>query len=158
MTIVQNGTTDDIASRTIAMERVFASSLEQVWDALTDPARVKLWYGGAGFSNLLCEMDVRVGGRWLHVMRTPDGTDHDLEFEFTLVEPPHLLAWRDARSPHGPLNMVRLEAVAGGTLMRFGARFATLDDRRDADGYGFSVILGQGFDRMGSVLAMEESL
>lgn len=155
MTIVHDDANDDIASRTISMARIFAAPVHTIWDALTDPAQVKLWYGGANFSNPRCEMDVR-GARWSHVMRTPDGAEHDLKFEFTQVEPPHLLEWRDARDPQGPLNMVRLEEATGGTLLRFAARFATCRERLEADGDGFAVILRQGFDRMAGVLASED--
>lgn len=31
------------------------------------------WYGGHGISSPVCEMDVRPGGLWRHVMRNPGG-------------------------------------------------------------------------------------
>jgi len=46
-----------------------------VWGVLTDPKHVAKWYGGHGFSNPVCEMDVRPGGQWLFVMHGPDGRD-----------------------------------------------------------------------------------
>lgn len=149
---------DNSDPRMIRMERVFAASAQDLWSALTDPARVALWYGGDGFSNPHCEMDVRVGGIWSHVMRTPDGTEHSLRFRFTRVEPPHILAWRDAADSSGPLNLVRLEEAPGGTLLRFEATFPSAEDRAAAEGFGFAFILGQGFDRMARLLAQQETV
>jgi uncharacterized protein YndB with AHSA1/START domain len=80
----------------LVLERVFDAPRELVWAALTDPDQVKHWYGGRGFENRVCEMDVRPGGRWRHVMRTPDGVDHALEFVFLEVKPPERLVWRTA--------------------------------------------------------------
>src|SRR6202163_31763 len=73
---------------TIVMRRTFDAPRELVWDALTDPKHVVEWYGGRGFRNPVCEMDVRPGGRWRHVMRTPDGTEHTMEFVFVEVVKP----------------------------------------------------------------------
>lgn len=145
-------------ARSIRMERIFAASAEELWSALTDPARVALWYGGDGFSNPHCEMDVRVGGIWSHVMRTPDGTEHSLQFRFTRVEPPHVLAWHDAADSSGPLNLVRLEETPGGTLLCFEAIFPSSGDREAAEEFGFTFILEQGFARIARVLGEQENV
>jgi len=149
---------EKVDARSIRMERVFAASAQDLWSALTDPARVALWYGGDGFANPHCEMDVQVGGIWSHVMRTPDGTEHSLRFRFTRVEPPHILAWRDAADSSGPLNLVRLEEAPGGTLLRFEALFPSSGDREAAEEFGFAFILEQGFARMAGVLGEQENV
>ncbi|WP_081916716.1 SRPBCC domain-containing protein [Caulobacter sp. UNC358MFTsu5.1] len=136
----------------ITMRRFFDAPIETVWSALTDPEFVALWYGGHGFSNPRCEMDVRPGGRWSHVMRTPDGAKHALEFEFTQVEPPSRLAWRDAADPAGPVNAVQLQPADGGALLAFDVEFATALARAEAEAHGFTPVLEQGFDRMAAVL------
>lgn len=66
-----------------------------VWEAFTTPEHVKNWYGGHGYSNPVCEMDVRPGGRWRHVMRTPSGIEISMEFVFVEVVKPEKLSWRD---------------------------------------------------------------
>lgn len=34
------------------------------------------WWGPNGFTNPVCEMDVRLGGAWRIVMRSPDGSEY----------------------------------------------------------------------------------
>lgn len=139
----------------IEMRQTFRARIDDVWAALTDPSHVALWYGGAGFSNPHCAMDVRPGGRWSHVMRTPEGVEHDLEFVFTDVAPPALLAWRDMRDAQAPVNIVRLETVGDDeTLLSFSAEFTTAQARSAAQNYGFESILGEGFERMAKVLSV----
>ena len=57
----------------IVMSRVYDAPRNLVWEAITQPKHVAQWWGGPGFSNPVCEMDLRPGGHWRHVMRFPDG-------------------------------------------------------------------------------------
>ena len=141
----------------LVMEREFDAPRDLVWDALTDPAQVAQWYGGHGFENPVCEMDVRKGGRWTHVMRTPDGADHPLEFEFLEVKPPERLVWRSAGpaaaagGPHSNTMTVTLTAVGARTRWRLVVTFGSEADRKAAQGMGFTEVLGQGCDRLEAV-------
>jgi hypothetical protein len=47
-----------------------------VW---TDPSHLAQWWGPHGFTNPVCEMDVRPGGALRIVMRAPDGTDYPMK-------------------------------------------------------------------------------
>jgi uncharacterized protein YndB with AHSA1/START domain len=69
----------------ITMIHTLDAPREVVWETFTDPKHVARWYGGKGFANPVCEMDVRPGGHWRHVMRTPDGGEHRLHFIFVEV-------------------------------------------------------------------------
>jgi uncharacterized protein YndB with AHSA1/START domain len=55
------------------MTRTYEAPRELVWEVITEPRHVIQWWGGAGCSNPICEMDVRPGGDWRHVMRFADG-------------------------------------------------------------------------------------
>jgi len=46
-----------------------------VWKAWTDPERMKKWLGPKGFTSPVCKIDLRVGGRYLNSMRSPEGRD-----------------------------------------------------------------------------------
>ena len=48
---------------------------ELVWKCFTDPERMKQWWGPKGFTAPVCEIDFRVGGKFLYCMRTPDGQE-----------------------------------------------------------------------------------
>jgi len=55
--------------------RVFDAPRELVWKAWTDPKYVMQWWGPKGFSCPACEIDFRVGGKFLYCMRMPDGQE-----------------------------------------------------------------------------------
>ena len=46
----------------IVITRMFDAARALVWTAITDPKNVAQWYGGPGFTNPVCEMDLRPGG------------------------------------------------------------------------------------------------
>lgn len=62
----------------IVITRVFDAPIETVWKMWTDPEHFKKWYGPRGFTTPFCEIDFRVGGKYLkgmkatQVMEAPD--------------------------------------------------------------------------------------
>ena len=56
------------------MKRVFAAPRQMVFDAWTKPEIVAQWWGPAGFTTPVCEIDARNGGALRIHMRGPDGT------------------------------------------------------------------------------------
>jgi len=52
---------------------VFDAPRELVWKAWTEPARVMRWWGPKGFISPACDIDLRVGGKYLYCERGPDG-------------------------------------------------------------------------------------
>jgi uncharacterized protein YndB with AHSA1/START domain len=65
----------------LVVTRRFHAPVELLWDAWTRSEDVKRWWGPAGFTSPMARMDVRVGGRSLVSMRSPDG--HDLYNSWT---------------------------------------------------------------------------
>ena len=59
----------------MVVTRVFDAPGELVWKAWTDPKYVMQWWGPKGFTAPVCEMDFRVGGKFLCCMRAPDGQE-----------------------------------------------------------------------------------
>jgi uncharacterized protein YndB with AHSA1/START domain len=59
----------------MVVTRVFDAPRELVWKAWTDPNYVVQWWGPKGFTAPFCEIDFRVGGKFLCCMRAPDGQD-----------------------------------------------------------------------------------
>jgi uncharacterized protein YndB with AHSA1/START domain len=140
----------------IVMTHVLEAPRALVWTAFTTPEHVKNWYGGHGFHNPVCEMDVRPGGRWRHVMRTPDGHEQHLAFVFVEVVKPERLSWRTERQMPGEpeaLNTLTLEDLGRRTRVTFVARFASVAERDLAMSWGFTRVLGEGVERMQQVLA-----
>ena len=63
------------SDREIRLTRVFDAPRHLVFEAMTRPEHIKRWWGnlGAGYSVPVCEVDLRVGGRWRFVNRHPKG-------------------------------------------------------------------------------------
>ena len=59
----------------MVVTRVFDAPRELVWKAWTEPKYVMQWWGPDGFTTPVCRMDVRVGGKSLCCMKTPDGQE-----------------------------------------------------------------------------------
>ena len=58
----------------VVIERTFDGSIDLIWQMWTDPDHFKKWYGPQGFSIPIAEMDLRVGGKRLICMASPDGS------------------------------------------------------------------------------------
>lgn len=59
----------------VRMTRVFNAPRALVYEVMTKPEHVKRWWGqlGEGYSVPVCEIDLRVGGKWKFVNRHPKG-------------------------------------------------------------------------------------
>ena len=76
--MIQTGTLDITTptEREIAMTRVFAAPRHLVFDAWTKPELVKRWLlGPPGWTMPVCEIDLRVGGRYRYVWRNSEGNE-----------------------------------------------------------------------------------
>ncbi len=147
------------AEPTIVMTRVYAAPRALVWEAMTRPEHIKEWWGGPGFTNPVCEMDVRVGGQWKHVMRFPDGHELRMDFVFMEVAKPSRLVWQHqdhGKRTSGPpscVHTVTLEEVLGGTQCRTEARFLSMADRAAALEMGFTRPIAASNERLVAYLA-----
>jgi uncharacterized protein YndB with AHSA1/START domain len=57
----------------ILITRDFAAPKHLVYKAVTTPELVKRWWNAKRGEVTVCEIDLRVGGKWRYVMVTPDG-------------------------------------------------------------------------------------
>ena len=63
------------SDREIAMIRAFDAPREMVFDAWTKPELIRRWLGSfGGWKFEVCEVDLRVGGKYRYVWRGPDGS------------------------------------------------------------------------------------
>ncbi|MGE0228905.1 MAG: SRPBCC domain-containing protein [Dehalococcoidia bacterium] len=60
----------------LTVERVFAAPRALVWRAWTEPARMQRWYGPQGMTQHVCEIDFRIGGRYLYGLRSAEGWEY----------------------------------------------------------------------------------
>lgn len=64
---------DTTSSNDVVIERVFEAPVELIWQMWTLPENFKSWYGPMGMTVPVADMDLRVGGKRLICMASPDG-------------------------------------------------------------------------------------
>ncbi len=64
----------------------------KVFEVLTQPKHLVHFWAPKPFTMPKCEVDLRVGGKWNYVFRSPEGMTHDCEEIYVQVEPPAKLA------------------------------------------------------------------
>ena len=98
--------------REIVMTRVFDAPRRLVFDAFTKPELLKRWLSGLdGWSLAVCEIDLRVGGKFTARMEAKDGSmGFDFAGTYTVVDPNRRIeyAMDDART-------VQVEFIEQGT-------------------------------------------
>ena len=58
----------------VVIERTFEAPIDLIWQMWTDPGHFKKWYGPQGFTIPVADMELRVGGKRLICMASPDGS------------------------------------------------------------------------------------
>jgi uncharacterized protein YndB with AHSA1/START domain len=80
------------SEREIVMSRVFDAPRSLVFDAWTKPELLKRWLGvRGGWSMVVCEVDLRVGGAYRFVWRGPDGAEMGMGGVYREIVPPERL-------------------------------------------------------------------
>jgi len=124
------------AETTVWMRRIFDAPRPLVWEAITRPEHLRRWWGGSSDEAQLavCEVDLRPGGRWRFVERSPDGTEFPFSGVYREVVPPTRLVhtfrfedpeWRDREA----VVTTTLEDVRGRTRMIQLTEFESVADR-----------------------------
>ncbi len=88
-----------MVTKRLVIERVFDAPVEKVWQAWTDPEKVKNWWGPKDFTSHDDRLDLRVGGKYLFVMHGPAGSEWDKDMysggEFKEIVPLKKLVFTD---------------------------------------------------------------
>ncbi len=82
--------------QTLVIRRVLGAPRGLVFTAWTDSKHVAQWWGPHGFTNPLCELDVRPGGGIRIHMRGPDGTLYPMTGVYQEVAEPERLVFTSA--------------------------------------------------------------
>ena len=83
----------------LVLERVVDVPVELVWRAWTTPEHLKKWFTPAPWTTTDCEIDLRPGGRFYTVMRSPEGQEFPNVGCYLEVVPNERLTWTNALLP-----------------------------------------------------------
>lgn len=85
--------------RETVLTREFDAPRDLVFDALTKPDLLRRWYGLPGWTMVVCEVDLRVGGEFRFVSRRDKGKDVGQRGVYREIAPPERIVntewWED---------------------------------------------------------------
>jgi uncharacterized protein YndB with AHSA1/START domain len=131
----------------VRIERTFAASAEDVFDAWTSPEVMRRWFHcAADWATPEAHVDLRVGGQVSVVMEKPDGTRARARGEYILVDRPHRLAMTwifDDDPSNQQLIELSFRESGGSTRVLLVNSGISTDTRRDAQDWGWRGCLDQ---------------
>jgi uncharacterized protein YndB with AHSA1/START domain len=143
------------SDREIRMTRLFDAPRHLVWEAMNKPEHIRRWWGnlGEGYSVPVCEVDLRVGGRWRFVNRHPKG---EAEFygEYREIVPPERVVFTEIFAPFpdaGSLVTALLTEENGKTRLTVIAEYPSLEVRDTVINTGMAKGAAASYDRLEEV-------
>jgi uncharacterized protein YndB with AHSA1/START domain len=141
----------------ICLTRLFDAPRQLVFDAMTKPEHVKRWWGrlGEGYSVPVCEIDLRIGGKWRFVNRHPQG-EVAFSGEYREISPPGRLVFTETMEPHpepGSVVTAVFTDEGGKTRLTVTARYPSLEVRDIVLGTGMARGAGLSYDRLEDLVA-----
>ena len=129
---------------------MFDAPRRLVFEAMTNPEHVPHWYGPRGWTLPVCQIDLRPGGAWRYVMRSPDGTDMGLRGVFQEVMPPEGLVTTESFDdyPGESLNTLTLSEEEGRTTMTTRVLYPSKEVRDAVIQSGMQEGASETFDRL----------
>jgi uncharacterized protein YndB with AHSA1/START domain len=147
---------------TLTITRVFNAPRSLVWKMFSDPYHLSQWWGPHGFTNPVCELDFRVGGRWYHVMRGPDGREYPADSTFVEIVPPERIVYRnrvvenevwEGNPPPSFVRTLTFTEADGRTTLTLFAEFDTMEHREAATRRGFVQGTLESYERLAAHVA-----
>ena len=144
----------------LVLEREIDVPPELVWKAWTTPELLKQWFTPKPFETPECEIDLRPGGRFRTVMRSPDGEEFDNVGCYLEIVENEKLSWTSVLGPDfrpiaadpGELQMTAVVELApngsGGTRSRALAIHSSGEDRTRHEEMGFEEGWGAALDQL----------
>ena len=141
--------------REIVMTRAFDAPRRLVFDALTKPELLKRWFGPRGWSLVVCEADLKVGGAWRWVLRGPDGRDMGMRGVYQEITPPERLVSTESFDdyPGESLNTLILSEEDGKTRFTITVRYASQEIRDAVIKSGMEHGAAECYDKLAEMLA-----
>jgi uncharacterized protein YndB with AHSA1/START domain len=144
----------------ILIEREFDAPKDLVYKAYTTPDLVRRWWCGRRGAMTLCDIDLRVGGKWRYVMTANDGFEVAFHGEFREIVPNERIVTTEVYEMPGaepllpedePLNIVTFTEVDGRTTLSVVVQCTSKEVRDAIVDSGMEVGMQEAFDLLEEV-------
>jgi len=146
--------------REVVLSRTFAAPPRLVFAALTEPDILRRWCLPTGWSMEVCEVDLRVGGRWRFVSRQPGGKVIGQVGVYREVVPGARLvnteSWEDWDAGETLVTTVLTEHPGGATRFTSTLLFPSKEVRDTVLRSGLEKSVGPVYEQLAHVLAEVE--
>lgn len=147
----------------LVLERTAAVAPSLVWMAWTNPEHLKKWFTPHPWQTVDCEIDLRPGGIFRTVMRSPEGQDFPSSGCYLEIVEERKLVWTSALAPgyrpctpsgDKPCDLLAFTAVITIEPHGTGARYRALVIHPDVEScrkhaaMGFADGWGKAFDQL----------
>jgi uncharacterized protein YndB with AHSA1/START domain len=141
----------------ILITRSFNAPREAVWDCHTKPELVRRWMlGPAGWSMPVCEIDLRIGGKYRYEWAHAEGRSMGMGGVFQDVQAPARLVstemFDDDWTGGETLNTIAFSENNGKTTSMMLVRYASKDARDGALKTGMTDGMEAGYQRVDALL------
>jgi len=148
------------SDRELVLTRLINAPREKLYRAWTEPALLKQWFAPKPYTTPSAEMDVRVGGSSLVVMRDPQGNDLPCPGVYLEVVPNERIvftdaftkAWEPSAKPF-MTSLLTFENENGQTRYTARVRHWTVADREAHEKMGFHQGWGLCTDQLEALVA-----
>jgi uncharacterized protein YndB with AHSA1/START domain len=142
----------------LVMTRVFDGPRGMVFDALTTPELVQRWLlGPPGWTMPVCEIDLRVGGKYRYVWQNADGRKMGMGGTFREIVRPSRIVTTELFDEDwtGGETLVTTQIVeqSGKTTLTTTVRYASREARDSAIKTGMAKGVEASYDRLEQLLA-----
>lgn len=146
-----------LRERAIAVSRVFDAPRRLVFDAHTKPELVRRWLTGPpGWSFVVCEIDLKVGGAYRYVWGKSDGTTMGMGGVFREIVPPERLVctelfdedWTGGET----LGTLVLTEQDGKTTLTYTLLYTSQEARDAVLKFGMEQGMAASYDRLEEML------
>ena len=143
--------------REIVMKRVFDAPRARVFDAFTKPELIKRWLlGPDGWSMPICEVDLRVGGRYHYVWRNDaDASEFGFNGAYREIDEPDRIVHVESMDGNPGEALVTTTFVErnGSTTVTMTIRHESREVRDMVIETGMAEGVGRSYQRLDDVLA-----
>lgn len=153
-------TIDTPGDREVVMTRVFDAPRQMVYKAFTKPELVARWLTGpAGWTMPVCEIDLRVGGKYRYIWQNADGKSMSSGGVYREIVPPERVVaterFEDPWYPGEAVATTTFVEESGRTTMTMSVLYDSKETRDQVIKTGMETGVSYSFDKLEQILASD---